>query len=165
MARPTPTQPLIPSIIDRLIDYDPDKKVDTEKTRNQVIKELRESIRRDLENLLNTRLPCMKLEKGDEILSGTPVYYGIPDFSGANLESSEGREQFRSAIESAIKKHETRFKTVTVELLSDVNELDRTLHFRVDAMLNVEPAVKPIVFDSSLEPVTRIFEVKDLERE
>jgi len=163
--RPTPTQPLVPSILDRLIDFEPEKKEEQDKSRNQIIQELRESIRRDLENLLNTRLPCMELGPGNTILEDTSVYYGIPDFSGANLESGEGREEFRETIEKAIRKNETRFKSVSVELLSDVDELDRSLHFRVDALLNVEPAVKPVVFDSSLEPVTRSFEVKELERE
>lgn len=163
--RPTATQPLVPSILDRLIDFEPEKSEEPEKSRAQVIKELRESIRRDLENLLNTRLPCIELDKQDQALTGTPAYYGIPDFAGANLQSGAGREEFRATIENVIRHNETRFKTVTVELLSDVDELDRSLHFRVDALLNVEPAIKPIVFDSSLEPVTRNFEVKDLERE
>ena len=165
MARPTSTQPLIPSIVDRLIDFEPEKSQETEKSRSQVIKELRESVRRDLENLLNTRLPCMELSEDNTVLDGTAAYYGIPDFSGANLQSGEGRERFRLTIENAIKNNETRFKTVSVELLDDVDDLDRSLHFRIDALLNVEPAVKPIVFDSSLEPVTRNFKVEDMGRE
>lgn len=165
MARPTSTQPLIPSIVDRLIDFEPEKSQETEKSRSQVIKELRESVRRDLENLLNTRLPCMELSEDNIVLDGTVAYYGIPDFSGANLQSGEGRERFRLTIENAIKHNETRFKTVSVELLDDVDDLDRSLHFRIDALLNVEPAVKPIVFDSSLEPVTRNFKVEDMGRE
>ena len=165
MARPTTTQPLIPSIVDRLIDFEPEKSQETEKSRSQVIKELRESVRRDLENLLNTRLPCMELSEDNIVLDGTVAYYGIPDFSGANLQSGEGRERFRLTIENAIKHNETRFKTVSVELLDDVDDLDRSLHFRIDALLNVEPAVKPIVFDSSLEPVTRNFKVEDMGRE
>ena len=165
MARPTSTQPLIPSIVDRLIDFEPEKSQETEKSRSQVIKELRESVRRDLENLLNTRLPCMELSEDNIVLDGTVAYYGIPDFSGANLQSGEGRERFRLTIENAIKHNETRFKTVSVELLDDVDDLDRSLHFRIDALLNVQPAVKPIVFDSSLEPVTRNFKVEDMGRE
>ena len=165
MARPTSTQPLIPSIVDRLIDFEPEKSQETEKSRSQVIKELRESVRRDLENLLNTRLPCMELSEDNTVLDGTAAYYGIPDFSGANLQSGEGRERFRLTIENAIKHNETRFKTVSVELLDDVDDLDRSLHFRIDALLNVEPAVKPIVFDSSLEPVARNFKVEDMGRE
>lgn len=165
MARPTSTQPLIPSILDRLIDYEPEKAEESEKSRSQVIKELRESVRRDLENLLNTRLPCMNMSKENDALTGTSAYYGIPDFSGANLQSGESRGRFRATIENAIRRNETRFKSVNVELLEDMDDLERSLHFRIDALLNVEPAIKPIVFDSSLEPVTRNFKVKDIERE
>lgn len=165
MARPDSTQPLVPSILDRLIDHAPEKTEEPEKSRSQVVRELRESVRRDLENLLNTRLPCMALPRDAADLDGTGAYYGVPDFSGTNLQSGDGRERFRATIEKIIRANETRFKSVKVEMLNDADDLQRSLHFRIDATLNVEPATKPVVFDSSLEAVTRNFEIKDLERE
>ena len=38
---------------------------------------------------------------------------------------------------------------------------DRTLRFRIDGLLAVDPAPEPVVFDSQLEPATATFEVKD----
>ncbi len=58
MRKPTTTQALTPSIFDRLLDYDPTQKVEPQANRSQVIRELRESVRRDLEFLLNTRQSC-----------------------------------------------------------------------------------------------------------
>jgi type VI secretion system protein ImpF len=88
------------------------------------------------------------------------VNFGIPDFTGANLASAESREQFRRVIETVIRKYEPRFKTVRVTLLDNVEPLDRTLRFRIDALLYAEPSPEPLVFDSLLEPVSRSVQVK-----
>ena len=160
MARPSLTQPLVPSILDRLIDAEPGKATEGYGSRTQMLKDLRESERRDLQNLLNTRAPSLSGQGA--ALSHSIINYGIPDFAGADLSSAEDKEQFRTLIEAVIKRYETRFKSVHVKIVEGDGETDRALRFRIDALLNVEPAVKPVVFDSSLEPVTRTIEVKDV---
>jgi len=162
MARPSLTQPLVPSILDRLIDSEPGKAAEGYGSRTQMLKELRESVRRDLQNLLNTRTPSLSLSGYGAALTHSIINYGIPDFAGADLSSAEDKEKFRALIEAVIKRYETRFKSVQVKILEGDGETDRALRFRIDALLNVEPAVKPVVFDSSLEPVTRTIEVKDV---
>ena len=47
-----------------------------------------------------------------------------------------------------------------VKLKENAESLDRTLRFQIDALLLVEPAPEPVVFDSTLEPVTGSVEVK-----
>lgn len=163
MARPNSTQPLVPSVFDRLIDQNPGVSEDVDTSRSQLLRELRESVRRDLENLLNTRLPCHKFEEDQKELEYSVINYGIPDFSGNNLVSDREKERFRRQLEEVIRFFEPRFKEVKVELVDGSDEYDRTLRFRIDALLNVQPAVKPIVFDSSMEPVTHNFRVRDLD--
>ena len=165
MARPKVTQALTPSILDRLLDFDPARKVEASSSRNQVIRELRESVRRDLEYLLNTRRRCSGDFKDWEELEFTAQNYGIPDATGVNIGSEDARDEFAKVIEKIITKYEPRFKSVSITVTNDNRSIDRTFRFRIDALLKVEPAVKPIVFDSSLEPVTRSFNVRDVEGE
>lgn len=47
------------SVLDRLIDHEPDRKTESEKNRHQFFTEIKESVRRDLETLLNTRFRCL----------------------------------------------------------------------------------------------------------
>ena len=54
---------------------------------------------------------------------------------------------------------EETVKTVKVLLLENSDEADRTVRFRVDAMLYAEPAPEPVVFDSQLEPSNSDFKV------
>lgn len=163
MAKPTTTEALTPSIFDRLLDFNPDKKLETPGSRNQIIRQLRESVRRDLEFLLNSRQSCEKLDKQWDHIKHSVINFGIPDYTGANLSDEEDREQFAKLIEKIIMANETRFRKVSIKVLSADDAVDRTFRFRIDAILKVEPAVKPVVFDSSLEPVTRNFTVRDVE--
>lgn len=163
MARPTTTQALTPSILDRLIDHEPNRQVEAPISRNQVIRELRESVRRDLEMLLNTRVPCVAEPKEWMEEKRTIINYGIPDHSGLNLNNDDDREQFAKLLQKIILHYECRFKSVDISVLSNDKTYDRTFRFRIDAILKVEPAVKAIVFDSSLENLSRKFTVKDVD--
>jgi len=163
MARPTTTQELTPSILDRLLDLNPSSNIETQASRTQLIKELRESVRRDLEFLLNTRQRCVPLPKDFKDLDDINLNYGIPDYTGVNLSIDEEREMFSKLIEKIIIKNETRLKTVKITLIDDYNSIDRTFRFRIDGILKVEPAVKPVVFDSAMEPISKAFEVKDVD--
>ena len=55
MAKISEQQPLVPSVLDRLMDCEPDNPREAPKSRHQILRELKQSVRRDLENLLNTR--------------------------------------------------------------------------------------------------------------
>ena len=162
-ARPTTTQALTPSILDRLIDLDPERKAETPASRNQVIRELRESVRRDLETLLNTRVPCLSEVQEWQSSQSTIINYGVPDHSGLNLNNDDEREDFARLLQKIVLHYECRFKAVKIKVLSNDDAYDRTFRFRIDATLRVEPAVKAIVFDSSLENVSRKFTVRDVE--
>lgn len=161
MARVRDEQPLLPSVFDRLIDMDPEnKKMEVGKSRSQVLRELKASVRRDLENLLNTRWRCRSWPPNLDELDISVVNYGIPDFTGANMSIASEREELRRTIERIIRRFEPRFKTVKVELIKSKDRLDRTLRFRIDATLYADPYPEPVVFDSQLQPTATTFEVK-----
>jgi type VI secretion system protein ImpF len=153
-------QPLLPSVLDRLLDDEPGVKREPPPRRHQVLRELKLSVRRDLENLLNTRRRCLPWPANLKELERSLVNYGLPDFTGVSLASSKSREQFRQVIETVVREWEPRFQSVRVILLDVAEPLDRTLRFRIDAMLHADPAPEPVVFDSALEPGTGAFEIK-----
>jgi type VI secretion system protein ImpF len=153
-------QPLVPSVFDRLLDDEPDNSRELAPSRQQVLRELERSVGRDLENLLNTRqrwgewpAPLVELEQ-------SLVNYGIPDFTGVNMSLPSERERLRATIERVIQMFEPRFKTVRVKLQDNSEAFDRALRFRIDGVLQVDPAPEPVVFDSQLEPTTSTFQVK-----
>jgi type VI secretion system protein ImpF len=160
MARTDPDKAIVASVLDRLLDDDPEVKSEPPRAARPVLRELRASVCRDLEDLLNTRLRPLSWPEELTELDRSLLAYGIPDMTGANLASPRAREEFLRLVEAVIRRCETRFKSVKVVALETGEPLDRTLRFRVEALLHADPAPEPVVFDSTLEPVTRSFEVQ-----
>lgn len=152
MARDKKKQ-VTPSIMDRLSTEGPREGY------GQNISQLKESVRTDLENLLNTRWRCMSWPPDLDELDLSLVNYGIPDFTGANFAANADREQLRRIIERIVRGFEPRFKQVRVALVENADDEDRTIRFRIDALLFADPAPEQVVFDSQLEPATCNFSV------
>jgi type VI secretion system protein ImpF len=171
MAEIRTDQLLLPSVLDRLIDHDPQTRQEAPRTRNQLLRDLKQAVRRDLENLLNTRVRCVPFPPGLSELKQSLVNYGIPDLTGASLGSAKDREEFRRTIEAVIRMYEPRLrddprhkedprhKKLSVTIL-DHEAIDRTIRFHIEATLLAEPAPEPVAFDSMLRLTTGTFEVK-----
>jgi type VI secretion system protein ImpF len=155
MARLDLDQPLLPSVLDRLLDANPDQQRDPPKSRGQYLAELRYAVRRDLEALLNTRERCRSWPADQTELDDSLLAYGISDFTAASLGSDDQREAFRRDVEAVIRRSEPRFVSVDVILLDNAEPLDRTLRFRIEALMHADPAPEPVVFDSFLDPASR----------
>lgn len=149
-----------PSLLDRLIDYEPKMSQEAPKSRTTSLAEFKQSVRRDLEWLLNTRNYPGEL---DERLEETPksvVNFGVPDFTGISAKSPPEIKRLNEALETAIKNFEPRFLDLKISL-DTVSNSDRTLRFRIEAFLNTEPNPEPITFDTVLEIGSGDFEVKE----
>ena len=162
MPRTNPAElPPVVSLLDRLIDHEPQASRDAPKGQTQILAELKQSVRRDLENLLNTRQRCLELPEDLAELGRSLVNYGIPDFTGSGMGAAKGPQDICRLLKEAIVRYEPRFKRVNVQLLDNAESLDRTLRFRIDTVLRVEPVSERVVFDSTLQPGTGTFEVRE----
>jgi type VI secretion system protein ImpF len=155
-----PDQPLVPSVLDRLLDDAPETTTEPARSRAQLLRDLKQSVRRDIEDLLNTRRRHLDLPPELAELEHSLLAYGIPDFSGTGPATAKEREAFCRVIEGVIRRHEPRLLRVAVEPASAQDPTDRTLRFKIDALLRADPAPEPVVFDSSLEPTSGEFAVK-----
>jgi len=160
MARVRPNQPLVASVLDRLLDDAPEAARELPASRHQILRQLKEAVARDLENLLNTRVRCLRLPDQCEELKQSLVNYGIPDITGARLGSTPEQAEFLRELQTIIREYEPRFQSVSVEPAPNPDPQDRTFRFRIDALLIAEPAPEPIVFDSELRPGTGTFKIE-----
>ena len=161
MAQVKKDKKLRPSVLDRLFDDEPQVVQETDKSRFQRLKELRASVRRDLEHLLNTR--CRVVSPPDDLpeLASCMLNYGLPDLATVNMLDMEKKQDFTRQIEKLIRNFEPRFKTVRVIPMDSNEKTDRTIRFRIDAVMYADPAPEVVVFDSVLEPVLRTVTVED----
>jgi type VI secretion system protein ImpF len=160
MAAARDNQPLLTSVLDRLLDDEPGLTHEPPRGRSQALRELKQVVRRDLENLLNTRQSFLAWAPALKELEQSLLNYGLPDFTATGLGSAREREEFCRTLQAVLRRCEPRFKAVSVRLLESTGPLDRTLRFRIDALLRLDPAPEPIVFDSMLEPASATFTVK-----
>lgn len=161
MARVDKKKKLRPSILDRLFDDEPDNQTEVDLGQHQKLKQLRLSVRRDLESLMNARFRVM--EPGEEYveLDKSLLNYGLPDLATINITDLDKRKEFTSKMEKILKEFEPRFKDVNVSYLDNKDNTDRTLRFRIDATLYADPSPEVVVFDSILEPVTRSISIEE----
>ncbi len=162
MARVKIDQPALPSLLDRLIDEDPDSVLSISKPYGVLLNDIKSSIRRDLECLLNTRLYRQKLPEKFSELDISLVNYGLPDFSVIQLGSDEGKEKFRIEVQQIIEKYEPRFKRVLVELEQVGEAYERTLYMKISAILMVEPDPIPLLFDSRVKTMDKAVHLREI---
>lgn len=161
MARVDKKKKLRPSILDRLFDDQPDNQNEMDLGQHQKLKQLRRSVRRDLENLMNARFRVMEPNEEYTQLDDSLLNYGLPDLATVNITDLEKRKEFTKRMEKILKGFEPRFKNVSVSYLDNKDNLDRTLRFRIDATLYADPSPEIVVFDSVLEPVTRSISIEE----
>ena len=138
------------SVLDRLLDYDPNLSQDAPKSQSASLAELKQAVRRDLEWLLNTRCHTENVDGGLEEALRSVAFYGLPDFTAASAKSAGERDRMIKAIETALATFEPRFSGLKVSL-EPISNVDRTLKFRIEATLEIEPTPEPVVFDTVLQ--------------
>jgi type VI secretion system protein ImpF len=151
-----PELPLLGSVLDRLLD-------EGSGTAAHHLTDLQTGLRRDIEMLLNTHQYCRNLPRELTQLGESVLDYGMPHFLGLAAATAAEREQLRSSVESVLRRFEPRLQHVKVTLGDNTGVADRTLHFRIDALLIVDPEPEPVSFDSVLEPAHQRFRVKSLD--
>jgi type VI secretion system protein ImpF len=141
-------------LLDRLIDESPDQTRDPAASVADTMAALRQSVRRDLEALLNARRRWRSWPKSLTELATSPIGYGIPDFASGAFNDARRREELRLEIEDTIRRFEPRFLSVRVHLVDTREQLETTLRLRIDAVMHAEPAPEAVTFDTVVDPTT-----------
>lgn len=144
-----------PSLFDKLFD---DLPVGAARWRLS-LEQLKDSVARDLEALLNTRVILSEsYETSFPLASRSVAGFGLSDFAGLSLANVHDRRRICASIAAAIAAHEPRLRDVRVEL-----ELHRktvnALYFSINAVLFVRPAQEPVAFDALLQPTSLQYSV------
>jgi type VI secretion system protein ImpF len=138
---------LLPSILDRLIEPQGEESSDLS-SRGQSVRELEESVRRDLQDLLNTRRTAIDGFPEDAELSRSLLTYGLPELTTFNPTVPEQRKSLQDIIEQTIRQFEPRLMDVRVTSMTADAAGGRGLRMCVEALLKVFPAPLPITFDT-----------------
>lgn len=147
-------------LLDRLIDDTPDASHETPLSFGEAETALKNSVRRDLEALLNSRRRWSSLPSRFAELPTSIIGYGISDFASGAFNDAQQRDRLRFEIEHAIRQFEPRLTGVRVSLVEQKDHLDSTLRLQIEAMLRTEPAPEPISFETLVDSATTEVMVK-----
>jgi len=153
---------LRPSVLDRLFDDNPEQQSESRLGSQQLLQQMRRSIRRDLESLLNSRYHLIQPDSELLEVDKSIFNYGLPDLATVNIMDINRRAQFIKQLETTLKTYEPRFKSVKVSFIENSEAVDSTLRFRIDSVVYADPMPESIVYDSILDSVTRSVSVKEI---
>jgi len=153
-----------PTLFERLFDDAPHRGDDPAPLRRWSIDELKDSVARDLESLLNSRCGLREalLESYPEAARSL-ASFGMMDFVGLSLANPADRARICATLERTILQHEPRLKRVHVGLRGDERSVGR-LNFAIQAVLYVPPTAEPVGFDAVLQPCTQQYSVASSRR-
>jgi type VI secretion system protein ImpF len=133
----------IPGLLDRLLG---------EHERPMSLEQYKDSVARDLEDLLNTRcaLPEEMMRAYPECVRSI-ANYGLLDFAGMCLSSTDDRARVCAALKAAIERHEPRLRNVQARLERDAGSINR-ISFAIYGTLAGLPYSEAVSFDAVLQP-------------
>ncbi len=135
-------------LFDRLVDRDPRLRHEMRPMRTLDRRGLRESVRRELEQLFNTRcpIPAHRLP----IRERSVIDYGVPDFSVFSPRSYDDRVRLAELLRRTIEAFEPRLIEVQVSLEPHPGN-DLSLLGLIEAKLLTDMVAEPVSFETSLD--------------
>ncbi len=133
-------------LFDRLIDNDPESKQEVRPFRALSVQELKDSVRRELSRLLNSRcpIPGSALE-GMGGMERTVINYGIPDFTSYSPQNANDQSKLAKSMRQAIEAFEPRLTNVDVTV-DPLLPNERTVSARIEAVLIAGTVREPVMF-------------------
>jgi len=158
MAQPKPIAGARALLFDRLVDV-PDR--DDERPLRILNREqLKASVRRELERLLNTRCSIPLHQLGEEERS--VVNYGIPDFSSLSPHNADDHVLIAAIVGQTITAFEPRLRHVRVAV-GPAFGAESALWLNINAELVVGMFAEPVSFPLTLNSKTGTAEMHDSE--
>lgn len=127
--------------------------------RREAINRYKDSVKRDLEWLLNTRqVVDDRLPLYPEV-SRSVYAYGLPDITSINVGAIHDQNELLRRMERCIEFFDKRL-TKTEIVLEPMVGLNRVLRFSISGIVLMDPAPEEIVIDTILDPSSGEYEVK-----
>ncbi len=164
MAKSLPNEiQLLPSLLDRLLDDHPEESREPAWREVQVVRLLKTSLCRDLQNLLNASRVLSVIPERYAALKTSLLNYGLPDLQSIEVREDHDLGHLCRLIEESIQAFEPRLQGVRVRPVVDADDkkpIDRRVRFEIEAVLVVEPLREPVLFSSSLDIASGEFAVE-----
>ena len=161
MARWEPEQTVTQSVLERLIDRDPQSAAEAPPTRAQSVRLLQG---------FGAARPGMAAQYAAHAGGGRrrtsrkwtkSVYnYGLPDMNALNWDSSRDRTRLARMVSRPSHIFEPRLRNIKVVPLDPASGSPHVMRFQIEALLDMDPAPEHISFDTILQLSSGEYQVK-----
>ena len=165
MAELTQKERLQPSLLDRLTDNDPERKLESREARVMSPARLRDCVRRDLAWLFNTThlQATQNLDDYPSVVRSV-LNFGLPDLAGRTA-STVSSVQLEQRIRQAIIDFEPRLvaRTLRVKLAVDEKKMNpNAMTFDIEAVLWAQPLPLRLFLRTAIDLESGTIDVRDL---
>lgn len=150
-----------PSIVDRLLDAEPQRAVDPPMRRDESVRAFRAAVQRDVEWLLNTRRTMYPAPDWCPETRHSVYDYGLVDTTGFAVGTFTGRKLLLGSIQSTIQRFEPRLANPVVRFVEGDGGSAPQVRFVVEATLLMDPSPEQVIFDAVLDVARGEYEVHD----
>jgi len=158
------TERLQPSLLDRLTDNHPEKEVESREQRVLSIRQLRQSVLRDLTWLLNTTAMEVSEDLSEyPAVAHSVINYGTVTFSGTHVVSAD-IPKIERKIKQAIIDFEPRIlpESLKIEVVASEQMNQHAMSFKIEGDLWAQPLPIHLFIRSELDLETGEATVKDM---
>jgi type VI secretion system protein ImpF len=139
------------SVLDRLLNREPNTQVEAPLSRSQSVRLLKNAVRRDLEWLLNTRRVFQEPDETLKEVNRSLYQYGLPDFSTYTMASAADQARLLRHLLGAVKLFEPRLADVRIVPLESSSKGLQEFRLRIEGMLLMDPVPERVSFDTVIE--------------
>src|ERR1700739_3215939 len=133
----------IQSVLDRVIDREPKRRVESVPTPARSVRAVKEALRRDLELLMNTRRVDRELSESFKELRSSVYLYGLSDITSMKLVTPADQQLLLRELEVSLALFEPRISRAKVRVrMSD--DSPHLVPFAIEGLLRVDPEPIPV---------------------
>ena len=150
-----------PSLVDRLTDDAVDVPADPQVSWEASKESYEASVKRDLEQLLNTRRTPEPAGDDFPAVRRSVYNFGLPDVTSFAMHRHGDRVRLLGAVQDALATFEPRLAGLRVSLGEMARLATPQVHFTVEGLLRMDPSPERVFFDTVLEIASSTYEVRD----
>lgn len=114
---------------------------------------IRDGVRRDLEDLLNTPFRVKGWSQDLSALDSSVFNYGVLDLTTANMSTEQRRAEVVEDIGRTIRQFEPRLSDMRIFTVPNADPTDRVVRIRIEAQMFIESEMEPIIFNTVIDPL------------
>lgn len=142
------------SLMDRL-----SQRIDRPATQSASLRQLKESLRRDLEAVLNTRRHMGSEFDGFELAATSVLNYGLEDLTNIRTDPEGQLVQMQRAIHGCLSEYEPRLSDVSVSMRGGPDASGREIRLHIAARIRLSPGVETIYFNTVFDVTSETYSV------